>query len=71
MVKTSSAIQAISGLIAFDQPLQFVGDGDRLPAAMRLAKHFVTAPAAVIRTAARRNQRNRSHAMMFAPDFDI
>src|SRR5580698_1341615 len=58
-------------LVPLDQPLQFVSDGRRFSATMRLAKHFVTAPAAVVRAAPCRNQRNRTHAMMFAPCSNI
>src|SRR5580704_4882692 len=58
-------------LVAIDQPLEFVGDRCRLSAAMSLAEYFVAAPAAVVRATAGGNQRNRAHAMMFAPGCDI
>src|SRR5580658_9832724 len=58
-------------LVTSDQPLEFVGDRRRFSPAMSFAKYFVTAPAAVVRAAASGDQRNRTHAMMLAPGFDI
>src|SRR2546428_4253485 len=59
------------GLIAIDEPLELIHDRAWLPAAVRLAEDFVAAPAAMVGAAARRDQRDRAHAVMLAPDLNI
>src|ERR1700722_219284 len=58
-------------LIAADEKLKFVCNRGRRAAAVRFAENFMAAPAAMIGTATRRDQRNGAHAVMLAPDFDV
>ena len=59
------------GLVAVEDPFHFVRHADRATAPVRLPERGMAAPAAVIRAAARRDHRDRSRAVMFAPDAQI
>ena len=58
-------------LVAVEDPLHFVHHGRRGPAPVRLAEGRMAAPAAMIRAAARRDHRDRSRAVMLAPDAQV
>jgi len=57
--------------VAVHEPLELIHDRAWLPAAVRLAEDFVAAPAAMVGAAARRDQRDRAHAVILAPDLNI
>src|ERR1700690_108826 len=58
-------------LIAAYQEFEFVGYRRGRATAMRFSKNFVAAPAAMIGTAASGDQRDRTHTVVGAPDFDV
>src|SRR6202042_698786 len=59
------------GLILLHEPFEFVGNGTRISATMRLAEHLMTTPAAVVGTATRGDERHRSLAVVFPPSLDV
>src|ERR1700722_10869748 len=58
-------------LVAADQPFEFVGYRRGASAPMRFSEDLVAAPAAMIRTPARGDERKGTHAVVLAPPFDI
>src|SRR5579883_2387542 len=54
-------------LITLTQPCQFVRNQMRLSPPVRVPKDLMAAPLALIRTPARRYERDRPHAVMFTP----
>src|SRR5579859_2404536 len=58
-------------LVAVNEEFEFLRNGDRLSAAMSFSEDFVAAPAAMVRTAASRNQGNRAHSMVLPPNLHV
>src|SRR5439155_6403244 len=53
------------------KPLEFIHSSAWIPPEVGLDEDLVAAPAAVVGAAARRDQRDRAHAVMLAPDLNI